>query len=511
MEQRNARHFRTTYWFTVLVMLTMLCCGCMAQCVSANKKMISCVDRSLKGSEKYALRVDGKPFYMTEIQIRLDKLRYYWNWDEAARDAIVAQAAKDGFNTVSLPIHWYEVEPEKNKFNWMILDEYLALAQKHGLKVELLWFGQNSGGHVQWLGDPAKDPVHLRTPDYVLYSPGPRSAATTSDYTIRRDMSNYSLDLGDKRLEAREVYVLGQVMAHIGSWDAAHGSKHTVIGVQLDNEVRGIHQEFPASLVVSYMSDLGSAVKKSGYVVWTRLNCVYGDTPSRIDANEILRSEAGTNIDFVGIDVYRRHNQTGDTYVADMRTNLPNKGGNYRMITECGAEDMDAAALRLSALAGGTALDYYDMVGPDGHGLYDRKGLQGFVPHGRYIEDVRIENHLLNSDVIDIATKAQGEGLFVHNWLKNSSTPTTNAQGITFIPNIAKDQAITIRHSERELILINTHGGKFTFPASLGITGASRGYFDARNVWVDEGKVEFTKTSITPPPGSVVRLIVVPR
>ena len=45
----------------------------------------------------------------------------------------------------------------------------------------MLWFGANSGGHVQWLGRPNKNAVHLRTPDYVLYSPSPSSKETTSE------------------------------------------------------------------------------------------------------------------------------------------------------------------------------------------------------------------------------------------------------------------------------------------------------------------------------------------
>ena len=115
---------------------------------------ISYVDLSLSGSQKYVLRVDGRPFYMTNIQVRLDKLRYYWNWNANARNAIIAQAASDGFNTVSIPIHWYEIEPTKDNFNWTILDEYLNLIARYNLKMELLWFGANSGGHVQWLGSP---------------------------------------------------------------------------------------------------------------------------------------------------------------------------------------------------------------------------------------------------------------------------------------------------------------------------------------------------------------------
>ena len=53
---------------------------------------------------------------------------------------------------------------------------------------------------------------------------------------------------------------------------------------------------------------------------------------------------------------------------------------------------------------------------------------------------------------------------------------------------------------------MNTKGGKFTYPETLGVTGASIGYFDHDNNWVDEGGVDFTSTSIIPPRASVVKL-----
>lgn len=65
---------------------------------SINPSIVSYVDYSLIGSQKYVLRVDDKPFYMTNIQIRLDKLRYFLKWDAANREAIIACAAADGFN-----------------------------------------------------------------------------------------------------------------------------------------------------------------------------------------------------------------------------------------------------------------------------------------------------------------------------------------------------------------------------------------------------------------------------
>jgi plastocyanin len=274
-----------------------------------------------------------------------------------------------------------------------------------------------------------------------------------------------------------------------------------MFGIQLDNEVRSFHgPTFPASLVVSYMSDVGGAVKQSSYVVWTRLNCVSGETNSRIDANEALRSASGSNIDFVGTDLY-------DVDAPTIRTKLPFKRGNYRMIMESGAEVSAAAVLQLAALAGNNAYDYYDMCGPDGHALYDRSGATGFTPHGTYIQDVRVVNRLLNSDIVDIAMKAQGYGLFVHNWEGNSTGASTGVEGVVFTPSSSTSQAISINRSNTEIVLMNTSGGTFTYPVALGIKGASKGYFDNHNHWMDQGEVPFTNASIAVVAGTTVRLI----
>ena len=470
-----------------------------------NAATISKVDTSLSGSQKYTLMVDGKPFYMTSVQIRLDKLRYSWGFDAAARAAVVAQAAQDGFNTVALPIHWYEVEPAKDKFNWTILDEYLNLARKNNVRVELLWFGQNSGGHVQWLGSP-QNPVHLRTPDYVLYSPGVRSSQTTSEYAIRRDVSPYTLDLANEGLRAREVYVLGRVMNHIADWDAASGSAHTVVGVQLDNEVRAFGNfsaftpAFSPSLVVSYMSSIGKAVKNSRYVVWTRLNCVNVDTYSRIDANEFQRVRHGTGIDFFAADLYNYK-------AGGVRTFLPFSNGNYRMIAEAPGDIPEAPMIQLAALSGDAAYIYYEFLGPDRHGIYDRDGAMGFKPRGSYVDTIRTINKLLNSDMYDVALKSQGHSLYVHNWTGDLKEESIGVKGISFMPAVTNSQAISIARGDREVVLMNTLGGTFSLAPGQHITAATWGYFDANNAWVAKGAVPYSQTAISPAPGTTVRLI----
>lgn len=159
-----------------LVVLSLCCClnwPAMANAknavsVAKKQQVISEVDTSLEGSQKYVLRVGGKPYYMTNVQVRLDLLRYSEEWSMELCEKLIAQIAADGFNTISVPVHWVEVEPERDKFDWKILDSYLKLTNKYGLKMELLWFGANSGGHVQWLGRPSKTPCIFALPTMCL-------------------------------------------------------------------------------------------------------------------------------------------------------------------------------------------------------------------------------------------------------------------------------------------------------------------------------------------------------
>lgn len=449
-----------------------------------NVNVVSWVDTSLEGAQKYVLRVGGTPYYMINIQIRLDLLRYSEKWSDAACEALVAQAAADGFNTVSVPVHWYEVEPEKDNFDWKILDEYLTLVNKYGLKMEILWFGANSGGHVQWLSRSKEMPNHLRTPDYVLYSPAPDSKETTSDYRIRRDMSDYSMDMTDERLCARETYVLGVVMKHISEWDKANGNKHPIIGVQINNEAIGQKGLFANSEVISYLSKVASAVKQSDYVVWTRANCVYWNVMARVYGNEERRiSKEGTNLDFMGIDTYRHHFSSDTSFVASMRCNMPYVGKNFRMIMETNTNVPYAAQMHLAALSGNAAFDFYSI-----ESLYGRDG-ELVKPLVAYLEDIRLVNKILSSDRVDLAINAHGYGLFVHNWEGGNSTPSVSNAGIVFEPNYPTSQGISILRSNTELVLMSSKGGRFTLPDGIDILSASKGYFDDNNCWVNEGEV----------------------
>ena len=462
--------------------------------IPAEQQQVSCVDLSLNASEKYVLRVDGQPYYGTNIQLRADKMRGYLGWSDADIEAWFKRAAADGFNTVSVPVFWSEVELEKNHFDWHILDQYLNWCHCYGLRMELLWFSWSSGGRVQWLWNGANGRYQLRTPDYVCSQSG------TSEFRVLRNTWEYSLDWRDTNLRERDTYVLSRVMDHVALWDANNGKPHTVVGVQLGNEARGHgNNGATAAEIIDYYHHVGAAVKNSRYVTWTRLNCVSYETSGRTSANEAKRNNGGTNIDFVGIDVYGTN---AGKIKGNIDGQLGTNGKNYRMVMEIDAKDAASPFYQMAALAGDKAFDYYNLGPVDGNGLYANDGTS---PKERsHIQYVRQRNKILNLAMRDIAVRKQGSGLYVYNCTGGKADTETGYQGIRFTPDAATTQAIAVEHTSNQFLLLSTRGGTFTLPASLNVTLAQRGHFDEEGLWVSEGDVDIVANAIQMPETSCV-------
>ena len=88
-------------------------------------------------------------------------------------------------------------------------------------------------------------------------------------------------------------------------------------------------------------------MKESKYKVWTRLNCVSYETSGRTSANERKRNSGGTNIDFVGIDIYGTN---ASKVKGNMDGQLGTNGKNFRMIMEIDAKDANSPVYQMAAL-----------------------------------------------------------------------------------------------------------------------------------------------------------------
>ena len=457
---------------------------------------VSEVDYNLKnGVEKYVLRVDGRPFYMTNVQVRLDKLYGYEGWNDTELESVMEQAASDGFNTVSIPLFWREVEPEKNLLDWRILDKYMGWCKKYGLKMELLWFSWSSGGRVQYLWN-CNGRKELRTPDYVC------SLAGTSEFNMLKTDFEYSLDWRDKKLRDRERYVLSEIMEHVAVWDANNGMPHVVVGVQLGNEARAHGRNTATSAeIIDYYHHVGAAVKESKYSVWTRLNCVSYETSGRTSANEAKRNDGGTNIDFVGIDIYGTN---ASKVKGNMDGQLGTNGKNFRMIMEIDAKDSNSPIYQMAALAGDKSFDYYNYCVVDGNALYAADGHK--LVERAHVREVRQRNKMLNLANQDIAVKAHGKGLYVYNYAGNSTVSENGLEGISFIPSAARVQAVAIRRSGDEILLLSTSKGTFVLPEALNVKDASFGHVGEEGGWVREHEAEIRDRTVTLSETACVRL-----
>ena len=452
----------------------------MAVACMSSKAQVSRVDTSLDGSEKFVLRVDDKPFYMTNVQVRLDKMKANNGFAAANREEAIKVCAEHYFNTVSIPIHWREVEPTKDNFDWTILDEYMGYCLKYGIKMEVLWFSWSSGGTVQYLNSS-----QLRTPDYVCSKTG------TSEFNVIVNTDPWELDWYDDSLMNRETVVVDSIIHHISAWDKANGNPHTVIGMQMGNEPKGYTQSVSSDRIIRYYSNVASVIKQSDYSIWTRINCVTGQTNANIQANEALRNtEEGTNIDFVGIDIY---GTTCDKILGDCGGQFKKYGKNYMMIMESGAELADASHYMWSALRGGKAYDHYDFAGVDKHGLFDLNGTT-ITEHGTYVTDIANNNHALQLANQDVALKAQGKSMYVYNYNGQGNGAETGLDGISFTPWAYYSHALAVRHSENEYVLVSAARGTFTIPYSISVESISSGYFDENNEWVKESDIALNTT-----------------
>ena len=127
---------------------------------------------------------------------------------------------KAGINTVLAVVSWEQTEPEEGKFDFTVVDELIADARAHDMKLVLLWFGSWKNGvssyHPTWVKKDAE-----RFP-----------SALTKDGKTLPMLST----LGTATAEA-DGKAYAAMMKHVKEIDA---KEQTVIMIQMENEV-GLH------------------------------------------------------------------------------------------------------------------------------------------------------------------------------------------------------------------------------------------------------------------------------
>ena len=73
----------------------------------------------------------------------------------------------------------------------------------------------------------------------------------------------------------------------------------------------------------------------------------------------------------------------------------------------------------------------------------------------------------------------------------------TGLEGISFLPSSSRVQAVAVRHSAREILLLSTARGTFVLPATMKVTDVSFGYMDEEGRWVRETDGEVVNRKVT--------------
>jgi hypothetical protein len=162
------------------------------------------------------LIVDGKPFLVLAGELSnssatgVDYMERVW-------PRIVAQAK---LNTVLPGVSWNQIEPQEGKFDFTVLDSVIQGARKHNLRLILIWFGS-------W-----KNSLSSYAPDWVK-----RDSARFPRAQFEGGVSIEELSTLSEANWDADARAFGTLMRHVRAVD---GKEHTVIMVQVENEV-GMH------------------------------------------------------------------------------------------------------------------------------------------------------------------------------------------------------------------------------------------------------------------------------
>jgi hypothetical protein len=157
------------------------------------------------------LLVHGKPYLMLGGELGNSSAG-----TAAQADTILPRLASLHVNTVLMPVAWEQIEPVEGRYDFHLLDHWIAVARQQRMHLVLLWFGSWKNGFSEY------------APAWVKADTQRFPRARTIDGAPLEILSTF----GDEtlRLDSRAFAAL---MAHVRAEDA----QQTVLMVQVENEV----------------------------------------------------------------------------------------------------------------------------------------------------------------------------------------------------------------------------------------------------------------------------------
>ena len=208
--------------------------------------------RLVQQDGRATLMVDGKPYFMLGAQVDNSS-----GWPERLRQVWPA-AERMRLNTLEVPVYWEQMEPERGRFDFTVVDDVLAQAREHKVRLVLLWFGTWKNGKMHYVPEWVKQ-------DTARYPRMMTKAGAAIDVLSPNAPANLEADSA----------AFTALMKHLREVDA----QHTVLMMQVENESGSLgsvrefgaagQKEFEAQVPADVLRATG---KKAG--TWAQ---VFGD------------------------------------------------------------------------------------------------------------------------------------------------------------------------------------------------------------------------------------------
>jgi beta-galactosidase GanA len=187
--------------------------------------------------EATQLVVDGKPMLLLGGELgnssasSLDCMAPIW-----------PRLADLNLNTVLAPVYWELIEPEEGRFDFGLVDDLLAQARAHEMRLVLLWFGS-------W-----KNSMSSYVPAWVKRDQARFPRAERTDGAGMEMLTPFS-----EANVAADARAFEALMRHLRAVDGDH---HTVVMVQVENEIGMIPEARDQSDAAdsAYASDVPAAL-----------------------------------------------------------------------------------------------------------------------------------------------------------------------------------------------------------------------------------------------------------